>query len=194
MNKHEVKFANTAKRIQQALIDLLNTKDFYEISISEICEKANINRSTFYSHYDNTYDLLKETQESLLQEFKDHFDIDENFILTANKENSYLLVPEYIVPFLEYVRNNRKIFKVYMNNLGNFNSELTYSQILNQLLVPICSRFGVSDNKTIDYMCTFFINGILAIVKNWLNNNCNDSIEYICDIIDLCVNPKDKKN
>lgn len=192
MNKHEVKFTNTAKRIQQALLDLLDTKNFSEISIAELCKTANVNRSTFYAHYENTYDLLSETQESIIKTFYDRFNTDENAILMSDKANYYLLVPQYLVPFLEYVKVNKTIFKVYMNNLGNFNANSTYTQQLNKIFIPICNSFGVTDNKAINYMCKFFLDGILAIVKDWLNNNCNDDIMYLCNIIELCVNPKGK--
>lgn len=192
MNKHEVKFANTTKRIHQALLDLLEVKDFFDISISEICSKANINRSTFYAHYDNTYDLLRETKGSIIQNFNDSFSVNEKHIIMADKENSYLLVPQYLVPFLEYIKKNRTIFKIYMNNLGNFDANSTYAQQLNEFFIPICNRFGVSDEKAINYLCKFFFNGILAIVQDWLNDNCNDDIEYLCNIIDLCINRKDK--
>lgn len=190
MNKHETKFANTAKRIQKALLDLLETKDFSNISISEICEKANINRSTFYSHYENTYDLLNETREIILKNFNDRFIADENIILEPNKENNYFLVPRYLIPFLEYIKENKSIFKIYMNNLGVFHAYSTYEKQLEDFFIPICNRFGIQDKKTINYLCQFFFGGILFIVKDWINDDCNDDIQYLCNLIDLCVNPK----
>ena len=56
MNKSESKYFNTAVRFDKALLSLLETKPFEYITISEICEKAEVNRSTFYLHYENTSD------------------------------------------------------------------------------------------------------------------------------------------
>ena len=66
MNKNESKYFNTAIRMDEALIALLEKKDFAYISIKEICDTAGVNRSTFYLHYENTSDLLKETTEYIL--------------------------------------------------------------------------------------------------------------------------------
>ena len=52
-NKHESKYFNTALLMHQALIILLETKDYNYITVKEICQKAGVNRSTFYLHYIN---------------------------------------------------------------------------------------------------------------------------------------------
>ena len=54
MNKNENKYFNTAVKMDKALLLLLSKKDFEDITIKEICEAAEVNRSTFYLHYDNT--------------------------------------------------------------------------------------------------------------------------------------------
>ena len=58
MNKKESKFFSTAARMDEALIEILEKKDFEFITVKEICNRAGVNRSTFYLHYENTYDLL----------------------------------------------------------------------------------------------------------------------------------------
>ena len=63
MNKAESKYFNTAVRIDEAFIALLEKKDFDYITVKEICEKAGINRSTFYLHYETIGDLLHESIE-----------------------------------------------------------------------------------------------------------------------------------
>lgn len=60
MNTHERKYNNTKHKIERAFLELLENKDFDDISISEICTGANIHRSTFYSHYFNTVELLND--------------------------------------------------------------------------------------------------------------------------------------
>ncbi|MGN1134205.1 MAG: TetR/AcrR family transcriptional regulator [Oscillospiraceae bacterium] len=58
MNKSESKYFNTAVKMDEALLSILETKDFKYITIKEICERAGVNRSTFYLHYENIGDLL----------------------------------------------------------------------------------------------------------------------------------------
>ena len=76
MNKSESKYFNTAVRFDKALLSLLEKKPFEYITISEICKKAEINRSTFYLHYENTSDLLKETTIYVLDNFTSYFSVD----------------------------------------------------------------------------------------------------------------------
>ena len=66
LNRSESKYFNTAVRMDEALIELLETQEFSYISVKSICEKAGVNRSTFYLHYENTSDLLAETLQYIL--------------------------------------------------------------------------------------------------------------------------------
>lgn len=61
MEKKTSKYYETARLMDEALLVLLEKKDFAFITIKEICAKAGVNRSTFYLHYENTNDLLAET-------------------------------------------------------------------------------------------------------------------------------------
>ena len=65
MEKNESKYFYTAQLMNQALLDLLEKKDIEFITITEITKKAGINRSTFYLHYENIYELLEETVKNL---------------------------------------------------------------------------------------------------------------------------------
>ena len=65
MNKSESKYFNTAIKFDQALLSLLEQKPFEYITVSELCVQAGVNRSTFYLHYENTSDLLRETANKL---------------------------------------------------------------------------------------------------------------------------------
>lgn len=76
MKKTESKYFNTAIRFDKALLSLLEKKPFEYITIREICEKAEVNRSTFYLHYENTVDLLSETARYVWDNFSSYFSSD----------------------------------------------------------------------------------------------------------------------
>lgn len=69
MNRNESKYFNTAARMDEALLALLEKKDFEFITVREICEAAGVNRSTFYLHYENTRELLDESVGALQKSF-----------------------------------------------------------------------------------------------------------------------------
>lgn len=73
MNKNESKYFNTAVKMDKALVALLEKKDFEYITIKEICALAGVNRSTFYLHYENVYDLLEETTQYITDTFLSYF-------------------------------------------------------------------------------------------------------------------------
>ena len=80
MNKNESKYFNTAVKMDEALIALLEKKEFSYITVKEICEAAGVNRSTFYLHYENTADLLKEATQHIRNRFQYYFSIDRESI------------------------------------------------------------------------------------------------------------------
>ena len=73
MNKAESKYYNTALLMNQALIELLNKKEYEFITIKEICVKAGVNRSTFYLHYETKEDLLEECLKNTINHFLTYF-------------------------------------------------------------------------------------------------------------------------
>ena len=100
MNKSESKYYNTAVLMDEALLLLLETKDFDFITIKEICKKARVNRSTFYLHYENTNDLLNEAIGLINKRFNESFN---NKIFDAqrsSKEDSFFITKEYLIPYL----------------------------------------------------------------------------------------------
>ena len=74
MNKAESKYFNTANLMDEALMRLLEHKDYEYITVKEVCKKAGVNRSTFYLHYEKMDDLLAESLERLNQTFLSYFE------------------------------------------------------------------------------------------------------------------------
>ena len=104
MNKSESKYYNTAVLMDEALLLLLETKDFDFITIKEICKKAGVNRSTFYLHYQNTNDLLNEAIGLINKRFNESFNNKKFDAQISSKEDSFFITKEYLIPFLTFVR------------------------------------------------------------------------------------------
>ena len=73
MNKSESKYFNTALRMDEALIALLEEKDLEYITVKEICRRAGVNRSTFYLHYETIADLTDEAMDMIDRRFESYF-------------------------------------------------------------------------------------------------------------------------
>lgn len=185
MNKNESKYFNTAKKMNDALITLLETKEYEYITIKEICRIANVNRSTFYLHYSNMNDLLEETIKSLNLSFNSHFKSKENESTIISKENIedlLLINDDNLIPYLNFIKENKNIYKVLKTHPQLFNANKTYDQMFRKLFVPIMNRFGL-DEKWHKYLMDFYISGLTSIVLDWVYDDCKIPVQEVSDFI-----------
>lgn len=193
MNKSESKYFATAVRMDEALMALLEKKDFEYITIKEICHEAGVNRSTFYLHYENTRDLLDEAVSLMHERFLSYFDTKaEAFIERLEKctqDELVLITPDYLIPYLSYVRDNKRLYAAAMKNPSDFRAMDAYKAMFRHIFNPILARFSVPEEKR-GYMMLFFLNGISAVVSEWLKDDCKAPMEFIADIIISCIPQK----
>ena len=190
MNKNESKYFNTAIKMDEALITLLEKKDFEYISIKEICDTAGVNRSTFYLHYENTSDLLKETTRYIIDKHLAYYEIDQKRISlqfeTCKREELLFITDEYLVPYLKFIKDNQRLFKVSIKQFNSFNMNEVYGRMFEQIFNPILERFHVPEKERA-YVMKFYLTGVFAIVMEWLDKNCSDDIETVIKVITDCV-------
>ena len=196
MNKHESKYFYTASLFDDALIELLEKKDINYITIKELCDKAGVNRSTFYLHYESINDLLDETMQYILDKFLKMFNKNpEEFI--SNIDNLSLkdlnfINKEYLNPYLEFIKENRKTYLAYLNKSNTFKALDLLNNLSKYVIEPIMSKFGIPERDR-KYWIVFGIKGITAIIELWIKNDCADDIEYIEKIIIDCIRPYGEK-
>lgn len=190
MNKNESKYFNTAILFDEALIYLLEKKDIEYITIKEICKKAGVNRSTFYLHYENVNDLVEETLNYINEKFINYFDESSKAFIDKIKdsplEDLELIEKKYLIPYLTFIKDNKRIFKASFNNPNGMKTSIRYNHLKKYVLIPILERFNIEEIEK-EYILTFYINGIMAIIKAWLKKDCKDEINVIEDIIIKCV-------
>ena len=190
MNKNESKYFNTAIKMDEALITLLENKDFEYITIKEICSAAGVNRSTFYLHYENTSDLLRETTQYIIDKHLAYYEIDKKHISldfeNCNLGDLIFITSEYLTPYLTFIKENQRIFKVSIKQFNSMNMDKVYSRMFEHIFNPILSRFHVPECERA-YVIKFYLTGVFAIVMEWLEKNCSDKIEDVIKIIIDCV-------
>lgn len=190
MNKSESKYFNTAIRMDKAFLELLEKKDFAYITVKEICEKAEVNRSTFYLHYETISDLLLESSQYIIKQFTNFMPHNTNDFLeklpTRPIDELYLITPEYLAPYLTYVKDHKRIFRTTVEQASALQMTEAYNKLNQYVFVPILERFNVaqSDHK---YMMSFYISGLMAIIHEWLKDDCRNSIEHIISVMQICI-------
>ena len=190
MNKNESKYFNTAIKMDEALISLLEKKDFEYITIREICDTAGVNRSTFYLHYENTSDLLKETTRYIVDKHLAYYGIEQKHISlqyeNCRREELLFITNEYLVTYLTFIKDNQRLFKVSIKQFNSLNMDEVYGRMYKHIFNPILDCFHVPDNERA-YVMKFYLTGIFAVVMEWLDNNCADDMETVAGVITDCV-------
>ena len=162
--------------MDEALLKLLERKDLAYITVKEVCEVAGVNRSTFYLHYESMTDLLSESVGYMNDHFLIHMNRDvEAFatkLRTCPVDELYLVTPEYLTPYLSYIKKNKRLFRAAMNNAAALGLDKNYDRMFFQ------------DRR---YIMAFYIQGLMAIVSEWLRHDCADSIEYVIGVIQRCM-------
>ncbi len=188
MNKSESKYFNTAILMDEAFLEILSKKDFEYITVKEICEKAGVNRSTFYLHYETIDDLVYECNEYIISKFTKSSSerLNQKDIESLPTSELHFITPKYLMPWLDFICKNKKLFKTYINKFSTLTGEKNNKLLFQNVLNPILERFNV-DEVTRAYMLKFYVEGVMAIVKFWVENDCREDKERICDIIIGCV-------
>lgn len=190
LNKSESKYYNTACLMDEALILLLEKKEYSFITVKEICKKAGVNRSTFYLHYETMDDLLLEcikyTGNKIQKKYSNKI-IDKKVIKNCQLEDLLLITPEYLLPYLEFLKENKAIYKIAYSQPNVLKEQLVINHLYKNIFEPILDRFLVPKNEQ-RYMLSFYLSGMSAVMIEWIKNDCKEEIQTIVNILTKCLN------
>lgn len=156
----------SVEKIEKTFIELLQEKELKEISVSDICKKSALNRSTFYANFIDIFDLADKTRRKLEDDFSELF-ADYDYY----HEQSGALI------MFRHIKENQLFYRTYFK-LCYDNKHL----ITNYDIKRAEAEF---ENKNIKYHIEFFRNGINAIIKMWLEGGCIESPEEMAEVIKL---------
>ena len=163
--KNNKRKRESMERIEQVLIELLQTKELNQISVSDLCKKANLNRSTFYANYIDIFDLADTIREKLeihlAELYKDE-------ITQGFNSNNYLIL-------FQHIEQNQIFYRTYF--------KLGYDETYKILQYDYNLARKHFDNRFLDYHMEFFKSGLTRIIKLWLQNGCKETPEEMFEII-----------
>lgn len=180
--KDDLRVIKTRKLIYQTLLELMKEKTFEEIKVSDICSKAMINRSTFYAHYEDKYELLVDFLSNLKEEFA--HELNENC-----KEN--LSIREYYIRlislFLDHIDSKRDVYNsIIVNNRSSIMMDILLSVVNDDIL----KRFKENDinlKVPTEVISKFYLGGVINIGMEWLSNSNKYTKEEILDYLELLI-------
>ena len=171
----DARILKTKKNTRKALITLLKTKRFDDISVKDICNEANVSRGTFYLHYKDKYDLVHQYQQEIIK--------------TGSKKVH------------EFLNSDRHLFFYHMLNFWNNEAELLLlliskngsTEIQNQVksmlqinaeknILPSVKTINLSEREQ-HYFVIFLSNAIFGIIQEWVDNGKPETTEELSTII-----------
>lgn len=162
--------------LQDSLIELMREKPINKITIKELCERADINRTTFYAHYSDQYDLLRKIEDDTLSWAKETIS---GFKHKTDKQEALQLLEE----LFHYFVQNSNYLQVLMSEQGD-------PEFQKQLFTLIYQHCGINPaaepNETLGTRESYFIfivNGSVGLIQHWLKHGINKSASEMAEIL-----------
>ena len=170
MNKQDIRFITSEKRIKEAFYALLSRKSIDEIRTQEIIAAAGINKSTFYSHYRDKYDLLESISAKAADMLFPALERVFSVILEEGTSQNDLDISYKL--FADTFQNNKDFFRIVM---GNTSGSVLASRI-SDLIEKIWAEKRIADPGVVYY--SYLINAITYIIvgtaEKWVKRDCID--------------------
>ena len=161
----------TKMLLKESLMELLAQKGIGQISIKELCENADLHRSTFYLHYADQYDLLADIEREIIEDADAHL----------KGITSDIGSLSYLTTLLQYIAQNQNTFYILFCKYSNLSF---YDEFLNKSMEHVKKSISFTCPPQLEnYAYTFVMQGCAHIIKDWLMADCDVSCETIAELI-----------
>jgi AcrR family transcriptional regulator len=163
----------TKKLIKNTFAELVNEyQELNKVTVSELVKRADINRGTFYNHYDSIYDVAEEFESDLIkvlfEDSKNLHSIDDFF--------------KYLDYIKEYLKNNEDTYKLLVSSKEPFIFlDRLSSLITNKLHEALSSNSKLAKSKTLKFNIDFFTFGVISQVLEYFKETSEYSLDEICE-------------
>ena len=163
---------NAIEYLKQALTELLMEKPFEDISITELCDRAGVNRGSFYYHFVDKYDMVEKFKAEILEDMHQHFlQTDQNY-------------EDMLKGHLQYLADQMPmIHAAYKAGAVDFPEII--SDVVKDTFTIEYHQFDVEEpfNLPYEYAMKTYISGITIILTDWIANNGDKSVDEMYDLI-----------
>lgn len=162
--KNNKRRKESQEKIERAFVELLQTHEISQITVSDLIKMTGLNRSTFYANYMDIFDLADKLRVKLENDFSDLF-----------SDYDYFNERTGCLKMFIHIRENQLFYKTYF--------KLCYDE--KHLISIYDARRAEQEQMTtnLKYHIEFFRNGLNAIIKLWLAGGCQESPEEMAEVI-----------
>ena len=165
----------TKRLLRESLIKLLGKQTIYDITVSQLCEDAEINRSTFYKYYNNIREIYEEIEQEALSAVA-------SCIASVNVHDKESIIQQ-VEGLLSHIRNNSELYTLLLENSadGEFPYKLTEGTV--GRIADMHEFMPVSMRDYAEYCSLFVVSGSLSIIRRWLSSGMNESPRELAELI-----------
>jgi len=176
MNNLDLRVVKTRKNLYTALLELMKEKTFEEIKVLDICNHALINRSTFYAHYNDKYELLADLIEDLKNSLASELKKNKNI---SNTREYYL---EMIKLFLAHIKENKEAYlAILIKNRNSITMDMIYDVLEQDIdLAKIPARI----------ISKFYLGAVVNVGMDWIRQNNSYTKEEMISYLSLLIPEK----
>lgn len=178
--RNNQRFRDMDTKLKEALLELLRKMDFEKITVKMVCETAGVNRSTFYAHYSDLYEMMDQMEEHLNRELLESYESDE--------APGGPGLPDWpFIPFLRHIRKHAYFYRITLQQRRSFPLKQGYEGLWNQIIKPGCQAAGITSEAEMMYYFVYFQAGFTMVLKRWVDTGCRESEEELAEIIERCI-------
>lgn len=175
----DIRILRSQNKLKENFAELLKTKELKDITVLELCKKANINRTTFYKYYTDIDDLTLKIENTLIKELEEEIThINRNYLLS------------YTSSIVEKINNNDNAILKYLiskNGDHTFLRRILY-KVYNESILEWKHLLKKANEQDLDNIFNFIIEGSIGIINNWVNNKCKEEPKSIAIFINkICM-------
>ena len=174
MNNNDLRVKKTQRALMDSFLELLKTKNFSQITVQDLCDRAMVRRSTFYRHYSDKYDLLNQVLANFFNSLHEsHLD---NLLVKEPKTYFENIVRETLYFLIENRDTIQSVFTMaYYDEITRIVYNQLYKGVERQVNFDI--RHGIRFNIDLEVYMEFMAGGILRIIYAWLKEGQKRSVE-----------------
>lgn len=177
--KIDRRVTRTKRMIRDAFTQLLEEKGFEETTVKDITEKADINRGTFYLHYESKYDLLEKSENEILEEMSKYLKkIDSSVIIHSQSQNEPI---PFLVNLFELIQKNSRFMKLILGPKGNPLFQVKLKNFIKENFLENILPKGLEDSKNnsllvpIEFLMAYVSSAHLGVIQQWLEDDMQQS-------------------